>query len=53
MLMDRGEFLKREIKVKNILIDRLLLQLYNNSPRSDYDDSALMKSLSSIMIKIY
>ena len=50
ILMDQVEFLKKEILVKNTLIERLLLELYNKHPASKYsdiDEPVLCKSLSS------
>ena len=50
ILMDQVEFLKNEIVVKNTLIERLLSELYNNHPASNYSDidkRVLNKSLSS------
>ena len=50
VLKDKVEFLKREIVVKNSLIENLLVELYKKNSISDYDQDELntIKSLSSI-----
>ena len=50
VLKDKVEFLKREIVVKNSLIESLLVELYKKNSTNDYEQDELntMKSLSSI-----
>ena len=46
ILLDQVEFLKREIVVKNTLIENLILEVYNKKPRSEYaNESVSRKSL--------
>ena len=50
VLKDQVEFFKREIFVKNSLIESLLVELYKKNSTSNYkrDELNTMKSLSSI-----
>ena len=49
ILIDQVEFLKKEIIIKNTIIERLLSELYNRNPTNDSDDGSVSKkSLPSI-----